>query len=342
MLNTIKSMILEKESLMEAADLLLEETQLHHIPNSMILGEEGDDVEPDFGDDSSASTSDDMSEGEESSEDDEPEEKDDNQNDLTLNDDDDDSEIMDQNISDELQDQDVDDGNDQRFPGDDDLPEPVGKQTGEPINPDNDLLSTEIDLTTNTMKDTLPVPPGNASDAVGGDMMDQRVDSGYGDDDSDEDDNCPPGGCVELNDDQKQNPMLSKLADMINHSNGDSIRVDQLKSLFGDMEGNDLLSEAITLGDPPEDNNDTKDNNDDDKTPAEGDDKKEEDEGDTPPDDNIVTAAVKDKVAESDDDLDTGNGATDGNDSVKNALLKKLSNLSKNIEDAKKQIIDSL
>ena len=62
------------------------------------------------------------------------------------------------------------------------LPEPIGAQTGEPAKlGDDDLLSQEIDLGTNTPKDTLPVPPAGASDAVVDDnLLDQPIDSGFG------------------------------------------------------------------------------------------------------------------------------------------------------------------
>lgn len=50
------------------------------------------------------------------------------------------------------------------------------------VDDDNsDLLTAEIDLTTNTQVDSLPVPPSNASDAiVGDDFMNQTIDSGFG------------------------------------------------------------------------------------------------------------------------------------------------------------------
>ena len=49
---------------------------------------------------------------------------------------------------------------------------------------DIDLLSVEIDLTSNTPVDVLPVPPGSAADAVvDDDIMNQRIDSGFGGED---------------------------------------------------------------------------------------------------------------------------------------------------------------
>ena len=67
-------------------------------------------------------------------------------------------------------------------PVEDPLPTPVGAQTGEPATiGDDDILSQEIDLATNTPTDTLPVPPAGASDAVVSDnLLDQPIDSGFG------------------------------------------------------------------------------------------------------------------------------------------------------------------
>lgn len=73
-------------------------------------------------------------------------------------------------------------------PGADDLPEPIGKQTGEPpISADDDLLNMQVNLSSNTLRDVLPQPPANAADAIGDedDIMKTRVDAGFGGDEGD-------------------------------------------------------------------------------------------------------------------------------------------------------------
>jgi hypothetical protein len=57
------------------------------------------------------------------------------------------------------------------------LPEPETN-----LDDTDSILSMEIDLKSNTMKDTLPTPPASASDAIADDdIMSQRVDDGFGD-----------------------------------------------------------------------------------------------------------------------------------------------------------------
>ena len=87
-------------------------------------------------------------------------------------------EIPEPNESDEIPTEDAPIGNDE-------LPEPISSTTGEPAQiGDDDLLSVEIDLATNTPKDILPTPPASASDAVSDDddILNQRIDSGFGND----------------------------------------------------------------------------------------------------------------------------------------------------------------
>lgn len=69
--------------------------------------------------------------------------------------------------------------------GGDDLPTPIGAQTGEPAQLDSsDLLNMEINLTSNTPTDILPIPPAGAIDAIPGNEDEvnptQKVDSGFG------------------------------------------------------------------------------------------------------------------------------------------------------------------
>lgn len=339
MLNDIKAMILEKQNELDTIELLSEETKLHNFDESIILTE-SELVEPVFEEDE------DNEDEEESKETDVTDSEDDD-------DDKDDSDILDKNIDDDEAEVDSDnDGVDDSVDDtedisdapidepeapveddvpevpqndigndsieDDDLPEPVGAQTGEPISDDNDLLSTEIDLGSNTMKDTLPVPPNNAADVVDGD--EQRIDSGFGNDE------LPP--------EEQDNDVAVKLQQLIDNTNNSSIRVDELKSLLHESS----MFEAISIG-----NENIEGDNNDNKEEKEVSEDKPDDE--VPPDDNLVTQAVKDKVAESEvsDDMSDGNDAapSDSN-AVKDNLFKKLSKLTKDIEDAKNQIIENM
>ena len=158
MLNTIKDLIKQKTAFQEAADLILEDEQIDD--SIILLHEESDDLEisedapaeeenkedaPEEGE-APAENGDDQSA--ETPAEDKPEDKPE------------DGDILDQPIEDEL-------------------PEPVGTQTGEPAEiGDGDILSTEIDLATNTPNDTLPVPPAGAADVVPG-ADTTRVDSGF-------------------------------------------------------------------------------------------------------------------------------------------------------------------
>lgn len=185
MLNSIKSMIKEKTSFLEAAAIIYEDGSGTNLDDQIVLGEDTDTPDP----------------TENIKEDNDTPEKDDHDEQKEDDDKDDDSsnegeveDISDMPINDEpvkndepAQDDVLDgkiDGSDEplSLPGED-LPTPVGAQTGEPINLDDDILNTEIDLGSNTIKDVLPVPPANAGEAIAdNDSINQRVDSGFGGD----------------------------------------------------------------------------------------------------------------------------------------------------------------
>lgn len=329
MLKNIKAMILEKESELENADLIAEEVTFHHVEDEVLL-QENHTVTPVF------------LESDDDDDDDEEESKE--------MEDRDDSDILDKKINDDepdeedeeeseppLEDAPISDEEDPETPsldteeepappeeegdlGNAELPDPIGAQTGEPIQNDNDLLSTEIDLGSNTMKDTLPVPPNNASDVV--DSDEHHVDAGFG--------NEP------IEDDADEEELSDKLQDLIDRTNGTSVRIDELKDL---LRGSSMM-EAISIGDENIDsdtNNDNKEEKNTEDKPAE----------ETPPDDNLVTQAVKDKVAElevpTDEPMSDGNtDAPTSSAATKDAIFKKLSKLTKDIEDAKSQLIDQM
>lgn len=178
MIDGIKNMINSKKEFTEAADLILEESSLvNKLDDTLVLGE--DVAEPEIPEEEEE-----KKEPETSGTDDNPEDNDttgDNNEDINIED----SPIEDNpepsEGSGDILDAPIDGSSEETpmpLPGND-LPDPVGKQTGEPID-DADILSTEIDLGSNTMKDVLPVPPGNAPEAVNDDVMNQRIDDGFG------------------------------------------------------------------------------------------------------------------------------------------------------------------
>ena len=333
MLKNIKAMILEKESELENAELIAEEVTFHHVEDEVLL-QENHTVTPVF----LESDDDDEDDEEESKELDDSDILDKKINDDEPDDDEDEEDeeppIEDAPISDEEDGDEEDpetpslDSEEEPAPPEEDedlgnaeLPDPIGAQTGDPIQNDNDLLSTEIDLGSNTMKDTLPVPPDNASDVV--DSDEHHVDAGFGnepiEDDTDE---------IELSD---------KLQDLIDRTNGTSVRIDELKDL---LRGSSMM-EAISIGDDNIDSDTNNDNKEDEK------DTEEKPDEETPPDDNLVTQAVKDKVAElegpTDEPMSDGNtDAPTSSAATKDAIFKKLSKLTKDIEDAKSQLIDQM
>ena len=329
MLKNIKAMILEKESELENAELIAEEVTFHHVEDEVLL-QENHTVTPVF----LESDDDDDDDEEESKELDDSDILDKKINDDELDDDEEDEEdeeppLEDAPISDEEDPETPSlDTEEEPAPPEEDedlgnaeLPDPIGAQTGEPIQNDNDLLSTEIDLGSNTMKDTLPVPPDNASDVV--DSDEHHVDAGFGnepiEDDADE---------IELSD---------KLRELVDRANGTSVRIDELKDL---LRGSSMM-EAISIGLENIDSDTNNDNKEDEKNTE---DKPDEE---TPPDDNLVTQAVKDKVAElegpTDEPMSDGNtDAPTSSAETTDAIFKKLSKLTKDIEDAKSQLIDQM
>lgn len=194
---------------------------------------------------------------------------------------------------------------------DDGLPNVGANPTGEDINPDSDIMDIDIDLGTNTIKDVLPVPPANASDAIAdNDEMDsQKVDSGFGDEELDDNEFDEPGPTEE--------------------SGG-----------VMDIDIDADFTEAITLGANDADGGGTAATGTEDgavssvdagAAPASG------DNAAAPADagvENDVTAAIRDKVEDA-----TSDSSTSGDASSKEALMKKLSSLTKGIEDVKQSVL---
>ena len=301
MLKTIKDIINERMALQEDASIILENDELDE---SIILTEDTDEPESDDDDKSE----DDKSEVNNGT----PEED-----------------------SDKDEDQkDPDEGTEEVPPEEGPIEEPNEEPKEEPVDvsikddtaelpepevkvDDNEsILSMEIDLSTNTMKDTLPTPPATASDALADDdIMTQRVDDGFGDD-----------GTVPAEEpitDGTEEP-----AENLEVPTGESTEEPTTESTEDFLDGFDLLSEAIDTGDEAPDADNAEENS--------------------------VTKAVKDKVAEAEEPVEeptedlpvedpgTEEQPPEATTVDKRELFDKLASLTNGIEDVKKQIVNSM
>ena len=273
MLNTIKNIIKEKKVFQEAAELILEDEA---IDDSIILGD--DDSYP-----------------EEDAEDEvKPEEKPED-------------EVKPEEPVEEPKEDLLDASLDDPSTPGETLPEPVGAQTNEPAEAGDDIiLSTEIDLNSNTPNDTLPTPPVNAADAVEGETDNARVDSGFeGEEEHPADDESLLD--TPIDDEDEDEP----------------------------KEESSTITEAISVGEPVEEPADGENKEDgkpvDEQNPEEG---PEEPVEEPKEEDNPVTAAVKDRVSEMNAEDDVNQ-----NSDNKEALFKKLSSLTKGIEDIKASLL---
>lgn len=325
MLNNIKNMINQKKEFLETAKILFEEAT-DSLDDYLFLNEgkdedELDEIDDSAEDDVTTDNNDGSDEKEDASipEDNSEDPSDDEDTDEPGSTGDvEEQPIEDDDLSNNIDNEPIGDDNPEDGKLTDDLPDLVGKQTGEPVEDNiDDLLDATIDLKSDTIKDILPVPPSNASDAVmSDDILDQRVDSGFGDEPSSESEPVDDNGTDIENEPIEDN----------NENNGE---LDE-----SDLNVDDLLSEAISLGDgdAPAEMDEQSDNGG--ETNMDGlEDTTEGDEGE-----NDVTAAVRDKVAEAEAPQEAEVGSAESKDE----LLKKLGNITKSLEDAKKAIMNTI
>lgn len=363
MLNMIKSIIQEKTAFKENAELILEGTMPNGaLDDAIVLGEEvndfdfdalteaGEEPEVDMGD--VGTESDDDAEGEE-----EPHEEPDGDEVPGGEPDGDEDDIMNASIDDADTDADaarnpepIDtgvDGNEddimnQPVDMDDTLPTPVGAQTDEPVNDDNDILSMTIDMGSNTPSDILPVPPASAADAVpddSDDIMNQRVDSGFSGETNVTPQLATSGQFAAYGDasDEQLAAARGPIDSGEESSNDeDDAKTEAFCQFVKDMRQKAFMEEISLGGDDSAPADDTA------EAPAE--DASADvsaDTGDSAPseEESPVTTAVKDKVAEADaaDDVTTAATAT-----TQQEVMNKLSNITKNLEDVKKSIMQSM
>lgn len=312
MLNEIKAMLKEKQQFLEAAQMIVEDAMDLDLDDSIVLGES---VEP-VDDESAEETAEEPVENEES-----PKEEVPPVNNV--------GDILDEPVEPE-----VSEDPEEPTPTLDELPTPVGKQTGLPITGDiEDVLDSTVDLKSNTIKDVLPIPPANAAEALPGDdneVISQKVDSGF------------EGSSEEPVIEPVENPV----SDVTEPEEPVQEPVEEQPGapVVSDNEGSNLFKEAINIEgeksseEPPAEPT-TEESVSTDDTTAEAP-VAEEPAPDVAPEaeENPVTSAVIDKVNEA----NTEETPVQTTDMTKEEVLKKLSSLTKNIEDAKKLVIDSL
>lgn len=331
MLNMIKSIIQEKAAFKENAELILEGTMPNGaLDDAIVLGEEVNDFDFDALTEAGEEPEIDMGDvGTESDEDadndiEEPHEEPDGDEVPGGEPDGDEDDIMNVSIDDADTDADaarnpepIDtgvDGNEddimnQPVDMDDTLPTPVGAQTDEPVSDTNDILSMTIDMGSNTPSDILPVPPASAADAVpddSDDIMNQRVDSGFsgeGTEPVDDVDDAKTEAFCQFVQNMRQKAFMEEIS----------------------LGGDDSAPADDTAEAPAEDASTDASADTNDAAPSE--------------EESPVTTAVKDKVAEADaaDDVTT---APTGN--TQQEVMNKLSNITKNLEDVKKSIMQSM
>lgn len=413
MLNQIKQMIQEKQSFLESTDIIFEDASGINLDDQIILGEASADefdedpelpeepVEVENPMEDKPVTPEEVSEpvgdimdqpipGTEVEKPVEPE-----------------VDIMDQSIGNN--DQDVLDAPvEGGMESSEELPEPVGAQTGEPVNPLNDIMNIEVDLGSNTVKDVLPVPPAAAHEVVPSEDEEtptQHVDAGFSKDAIADANGEEPtlGPAVEPSpeaispepevpvapveepvaeepmkessmsfigsyfesigldanrvDDENDNyeessekpyeetatktepePVIEpeEESESDEKKNEEKEEVKKESSELPDFSLDNIFSEAITMADGGDEAPSEKPA--DEEAPVE-----EPVEGEK----SAVTAAVEDKVAESEAEEETftddiGEADMSGGSESKMDILKKLSNITKSIEDAKKAVMNSM
>lgn len=315
MLNTIKAIINQKKSFQEAADLLLENDSLD---DSIILGESSDDLV--------------NAQPEEKPEDISTEEEKEKAT----------EDVLDAPVEPEVPSEEP--AAEPEVPEEnpaEELPTPVGTQTGEPTGAsDADILSTEIDIASNTPTDTVPVAPKAAEDAV----IDQPIEGP-------EEPNADLATAIDNIEQPAEVPQVNNTIpeekpDVPEEAHIEGEMSDGAKQTTEEIaeeepepsptdvqeESFDLLNmpieEAIEVGgeEPAAEEGTTE------EQPAE--DNPEE----APDEDNEVTSAVKDKVEEiSMDDPEVEEQVTKNKEDV----MKKLANITKNIEDVKTSLLKS-
>lgn len=363
MLNTIKTMIQEKSSFLEAAEVIFEDGANLNLDDQIILGlESTNDVPMDGGSEELSPVAEDVDETENIEDtDDHEENKSDEEDDSPETKDDDDTKeeenVLDSDIddgstendvdnnpddNDDIMDAEIDDTSTPTTDGDGELSLPGNDLPGsqDDVNGDDNILNAEIDLGSNTIKDILPVPPANAGDVVPGadDTASQHVDSGFSNE------NPIDQGSEVIS--SEEEPVIEESAtnkkddDKTKEEDDEKIEESFWDNYFKSSSNTKMYSEAITIGDEEPEAAPSTDEKPSEEKPAE-DQTTEETPAEEPAEENQpneespVTAAIKDKVAEM--NTEEPNQKENQQD-----LLKKLGNITKSLEDAKKAVMNSI
>lgn len=224
------------------------------------------------------------------------------------------------------------------------LPIPGEEEIPQPANDTEDILTAEIDLTTNTQVDAIPVPPINAGDAVEDDLMGQSIEAEPEDQpnppiedaagimaepidepgkENGEDlpTEAPEGGIMPA--DESTN-IMAEAVDDDKEEKARKEAEEQFKNVASEEPKDDVMTEAISI--------------DGEAAPTEGGEEPAPDTTAEGGEENPVTAAVKDKLEEISADNQEDNSGLNS----KEELMKKLSNLTKSIEDAKALVMGSI
>lgn len=332
MLKAIKSIINRKRDFLESADIILEDVAEEEINDMVTDAENSDSEEAEDGED-------------------------------------DDTDKDGESTSYESDDVYQSDNTDESLSSDDwDEPNNAGDGMGNSDDDDlDDIFNVSFDMRTNTFSDILPTPPPNASDAVAGDVMSMKVDSGFDGDESDiMNEPIENSGDSSTDNSDIMNEPLSSDDDMnneniMNEPIGNSNDDDSYDSEedFGKEEADPMagfqdehviyerprghryinLFEAISDGSDPNAAPQTDVSAPPTTTPPP-----------EPPEESEVTSAVKDNVNDNTDsstdynsppDSPTDSSAPSGGPIDKKGLFKKLTGLQKSIDDIKGSIIDS-
>lgn len=337
MLKAIKSIINRKRDFLESADIILEDVAEEEI-NDMVTDAENSDSEE--------------------SEDDE----------------DDDTDKDGENTSYESDDVYQSDNTDESLSSDDwDEPNNAGDGMGNSDDDDlDDIFNVSFDMRTNTFSDILPTPPPNASDAVAGDVMSMKVDSGFDEDESDimnepignSDDSSmddsdimkePLSSDEDMSNEDIMNEPIGNSNDDDSYNSEEDVGKEEADPMAGFQDEHVMyerprgrryinLFEAISDGSDPNAAPQTDGSTPPTTTPP----------PEQPPEESEVTSAVKDNVNNNTDsstdynnppdsstDSSTDSSAPSGGPLDKKSLFKKLTGIQKTIDDVKASIIDS-
>lgn len=367
MLNGIKAMINQKKSYQEAAEIILEDAG-HNLDDLIVLGEtKAEDIPTPEPEETPASDTPEEGKSDEPipAEEGEGPAAEDDEEDILNSDaggeEEKPEEKPEEGEGDDLLNSDANEETPLPLPGDDGLPDVVGKQTGEPpVSDPQNLMDVEVNMGTGTLKDVLPVPPKNADEALAGDSEGQHVDSGFGGEPAPAGEPAPEPAVPaeagpETDPANPEAPVTAPMPepeaeDILNGDAGDP-KPEEDPTPAEESGDDDLLSEAISLGgegeDPKPEGDQAAPAAEPEAAPA-ADPAAETPAGDDPSSDptatdpaapeaapeNDVTAAVKDKVAEAE-------APTPTVDTGKEELMKKLSSITKSIEDAKSVVMRS-